>query len=106
MYSVQIAAEALDDLDRILDHYIELELAEDGLRRINRLLRRTPELNTLPERFGRLMTGEGRYASEARFLPANDYEIIFVVDEAAKAVEVVGFLADKYDLTRLARRFG
>ena len=58
MYSVEIAPEALDDLDKILDHYIKLELAEDGLNKIKGIIRRTPELSTLPQRFGRLKIGE------------------------------------------------
>ena len=58
MYSVEIAPEALDDLDKILDHYIKLELAEDGLNKIKGTIRRTPELSTLPQRFGRLKIGE------------------------------------------------
>ena len=106
MYKVIVGPAALDDLDVIIDHYIELELPREGLAKVRYLLSRGAELEVMPQRFGRLVISPNVYSPNARFIPANHYKIIFVVDDETKTVEINGYLPDKYAVRRLARRFG
>lgn len=105
MYGVDISEQAEADLREIIDHYNELGLLAAGLRLVEALTRETNRLTTLPHRYGRLVIGDGVYASRARFIPCKRHKIVFVVMEDERRVAGVGFAPDRRSPGRLAARY-
>ena len=88
-YKVLISTNAQDSLDQIVEYVTEASSYDAALHLERKLLEAIQSLKTFPNGYGRLKVERKKSANPYRFLPKENYKIIYTVEEEPTAIVIV-----------------
>ena len=88
-YRVLISTEAQNSLTYIVDYLIEKHSLQTGLKKERQLLEAIQTLKTFPQGHSQHRIKRKKRTNPYRFLPIENYKIIYTVEEEPDAIVIV-----------------